>query len=92
MISPREEEGPGHVGKLPQDVGSTRLAPSSTSRKRKKSDQVSVKVDAMREKKKILNKNYYERNKEEILKKEKKNRLKMKEKRKEVSCDVTFDI
>merc|ERR1712024_299572 len=56
--------GPGHVEKLPQDVGSTRLVPSSTSRKKKKSDQVSDKVDAKREKRKIQKRNYYERNKE----------------------------
>ena len=114
MAFPHGEEGPGHVGKLPQDVGSTRLVPSSTSRKGKKSDQVADKVDAMKEKKKIQRKdeyqrnkekykeyyqknkerrkNYYEINKEEILKKKKKYLLKMKEKRKEVSCDVTFDL
>ena len=88
MAYPHGEEGPGHVRKLPQDVGSTRLVPSSTLRKRKKSDQESNKVDAMRE----YQRNYYEMNKEEILKKKKKYLLKIKEKRKEVSCDVIFDI
>ena len=35
----RGDEGLGHVEKLPQDVGSTRLAPLSSSRVAKKSDQ-----------------------------------------------------
>ena len=101
FTDPHGEEGPGHVRKLPQDVGSTRLVPSSTLRKRKKSDQESNKVDEMRERRKIQKrseyrknywKDYYEMNKEEILKKIKKYRLKIKEKRKEVSCNILFDI
>ena len=80
MTHPRGEEGPGHVEKLPQDVGSTRLVPSSTSRKKKKSDQVSDKVDAMREKKgrKRNRKTYMEEYNKEYNKK-------IKEKRKRVS-------
>ena len=101
MAYPHGEEGPGHVGKLPQDVGSTRLVPSSTSRKGKKSDQVADKVDAMKEKKKIQRKDEYQRNKEKYKEYYQKNKdkmkdynkkylLKIKEKRKEVNCDVNF--
>ena len=90
MAYPCGEEGPGHVEKLPQDVGSTRLVPLSTSRKKKKSDQESDKVDAMKEKKKIQRKEYYQKNKDKIKDYNKKYLLKIKEKRKEVNCDVNF--
>ena len=83
MAYPHGEEGPGHVGKLPQDVGSTRLVPSSTSRKGKKSDQVADKVDAMKEKKKIQRKDEYQRNKEKYKEYYQKNKGKCKEKYKE---------
>ena len=98
MTNPREEEEPGHVGKLPQDVGSTRLVPSSTSRKKKKSDLVSDKVALTREKKRMNHMKIKERRKKDpefdAMMREKKRResrrlrKKIKEKRKKVSCAI----
>ena len=97
MTYPSGEEEPGHVGKLPQDVGSTRLVTSSTARKKKNSDQVLDKAEEMRKKRKNGKKGkkmtyyernkqkykeYYERNKEEKKEYQRNYKLRMKEKEK----------
>ena len=97
MTYPSEEEEPEHVGKLPQDVGSTRLVTSSTARKKKNSDQVLDKAEEMRKKRKNGKKGkkmtyyernkqkykeYYERNKEEKKEYQRNYKLRMKEKEK----------